>query len=84
MAAQAIEQKLRDKLKATVVEVVDLSDGCGAKLDLLVVSEKFVGMSLLDRQRSVHEAIEEEMKTIHALTMKTKTPEQYEAMKAKG
>ena len=29
---------------------VDESDGCGAKFAVLVVSDKFVGMPLIDRQ----------------------------------
>ena len=63
--------------------VEDLSDGCGAKIDIVVVSNKFDGMGLLDRQRAVHAALEEEMKTIHAITMKCKTVKQWESMQAK-
>jgi len=63
--------------------VDDLSDGCGGKIDILLVSDKFEGMGLLDRQRAVHAALEEEMKTIHAITMKCKTVKQWEAMQAK-
>jgi stress-induced morphogen len=65
------------------VTVEDLSDGCGAKIDVVVVSDKFEGMGLLDRQRAVHAALEQEMKTIHAITMKCKTCKQWEAMQAK-
>ena len=36
---------------------------------------------LMGRQRMVHEALGEHMKTIHALTMKTWTPEQWEQRK---
>jgi stress-induced morphogen len=60
--------------------VEDLSDGCGAKIDILLVSDKFEGMALLDRQRAVHAALEAEMKTIHAITMKCKTVKQWNAM----
>ena len=63
--------------------VEDLSDGCGAKIEVIVVSDKFDGMGLLDRQRAVHSALEEEMKTIHAITMKCKTVKQWEAMQSK-
>ena len=62
--------------------VTDLSDGCGAKIDVLVVSDKFEGLGLLDRQRAVHAALEEEMKTIHAITMKCKTVKQFASMQA--
>ena len=36
------------------------------------------GVGLLDRQRKVNEVLDEEMKVIHALTMKTWTPKQFE------
>eukprot|EP00286_Rhodomonas_abbreviata_P028828 CAMPEP_0181311480 /NCGR_PEP_ID=MMETSP1101-20121128/13159_1 /TAXON_ID=46948 /ORGANISM="Rhodomonas abbreviata, Strain Caron Lab Isolate" /LENGTH=89 /DNA_ID=CAMNT_0023418213 /DNA_START=15 /DNA_END=284 /DNA_ORIENTATION=- len=77
---ESISSKLKETLKATHVEVKDLSDGCGAKLDIIVVSDEFEGKPLLERQRSVHEAIKEEMKVVHAITMKTKTVKQWEAM----
>eukprot|EP00293_Proteomonas_sulcata_P016111 CAMPEP_0184303832 /NCGR_PEP_ID=MMETSP1049-20130417/13505_1 /TAXON_ID=77928 /ORGANISM="Proteomonas sulcata, Strain CCMP704" /LENGTH=89 /DNA_ID=CAMNT_0026615499 /DNA_START=77 /DNA_END=346 /DNA_ORIENTATION=+ len=78
----AVRSKMISTLEASHCEVSDLSDGCGAKLDMIVVSAKFDGMSLIDRQRAVHEALEEEMKTIHALTMKCKTPAQWEKMQS--
>ena len=59
------------------VSVTDLSDGCGGKFDVIVVSPKFEGKPLLARQRMVNAILEEEMKTIHALTQKTLTPEQW-------
>ena len=33
---------------------MDESDGCGAKFAVLVVSDKFVGMPLIDRQVCVY------------------------------
>lgn len=67
-------------LEATFVECVDVSGGgCeGAKLELIVVSPKFAGMPLLKRHRAVNDALAEFMPQIHALTMKTWTPEQYQ------
>lgn len=35
----------------SIQKVEDFSDGCGAKYNILVVSEKFTGKSLLQRQR---------------------------------
>ena len=67
-------------MQTETVTVEDLSDGCGAKIDVLVVSDKFEGVALLDRQRAVHSALEDEMKTIHAITMKCKTVKQWQAM----
>ena len=63
------------------LDVQDLSDGCGSKLNLVVVSDQFEGVSLIDRQRKVNDALSSLMPSIHALTMKTWTPEQYEKKK---
>ena len=48
--------------------------GCGSKFFVVVVSATFEGVGLLDRQRTVNDALKEEMKSIHALQMKTKQP----------
>ena len=89
MDEAALSAKLKAELDAEYVEVRDDSDGCGAKFDAIIVSAKFDGMMLLQRQRAVNAVLEEEMKTIHALTMKTWTPAQaqqklgdYDARKA--
>lgn len=55
-----------------------MSDGCGAKFKVLIVSSKFEGKPLLARHRMVNELLQEEMKSIHAFTMNTLTPEQYD------
>lgn len=72
-----IRQKLAEKLEATHVEVVDESDGCGGKFRVVVVSSQFQGKPLLQRHRLVNAALEEELKTIHAFSQKTYTPEQW-------
>jgi stress-induced morphogen len=61
------------------VECVDFSnDVCdGAKLDVLVVSSKFEGKSPLVRHRLVNSTLSDFMNQIHALTIKTMTPDQY-------
>lgn len=51
---------------------------CGASFTIEVVSEKFEGKRLLERHRLVNAALEEEMKQIHALSIKKAlTPEQW-------
>ncbi|MEK7748033.1 MAG: BolA family protein [Nitrospirota bacterium] len=48
-----------------------------------VVSEKFEGVSLLNRNRMVFEVLKEEMATlIHALTIRAQTPSEWEKEKA--
>lgn len=73
-----IKEKLTKELDATHVAVEDQSDGCGAKFKVLVVSPKFIGKPLLQRHRLVNGVLQEELKVIHAFSMKTLTPEQWE------
>ena len=79
----AVRRKLQEGLGATHVDVQDESGGCGAMVKAIVVSDKFDGVRLLDRHRMVHDLLKEEMKTIHALTLKTWTRAQYERHLAK-
>ena len=78
-------ENFTDEIAPDVVEITDMSNcGCGEKFEAIIVSTTFDGMGLLDRQRLVNEVIAEEMETIHAFTMKTWTPAQYEAKRSKG
>ncbi|XP_053984449.1 bolA-like protein 2 isoform X2 [Hylaeus anthracinus] len=72
-----IKNKLIEGLNASHVEVVDQSDGCGDKFSVLIVSDAFDGKPLLQRHRLVNAVLEEELKTIHAFSQKTLTPEQW-------
>ncbi|XP_037024540.1 bolA-like protein 2 isoform X3 [Bradysia coprophila] len=74
---QYLKEKLIEKLNAVHVEVVDESDGCGGKFSTIIVSEQFAGKGLLQRHRLVNAALAEELKTIHAFSQKTFTPEQW-------
>ena len=51
------------------------------KLNVLIVSEQFHEVGLLDRQRMVHAAVKSRA-DIHALSMRTYTVEEYEKRKA--
>ncbi|KAK3271193.1 hypothetical protein CYMTET_20440 [Cymbomonas tetramitiformis] len=74
-----IEKILRERLEATNVTVEDTSGGCGSSFDVvLLVSSAFEGKKPLEKHRLVNNALAEEMKTIHALSIKKLlTPEQY-------
>jgi stress-induced morphogen len=76
-------QQLLADFDATHLEVTDFSDDhCeGAKLNVIVVSARFETVSLLQRQRMVNASLADLMPRIHAITMKTWTPEQYESKK---
>ncbi|MCO5601538.1 hypothetical protein L7F22_055661 [Adiantum nelumboides] len=59
--------------------VVDTSGGCGASFLVEVVSSAFEGTRLLERHRLVNAALAEEMKQIHALSLKKAlTPQQWQ------
>ena len=83
-----IEAKLRESLDATYVLVVDEShqhaghagarEG-GGHFRTVVVSERFDGKQPVERQRIVYAVLAEEMgRDIHALSMQTLTPAQWE------
>jgi BolA protein len=87
--AQAIEDALRAELEARHVAVIDQSSlheghsGAqrgGGHFQVLVVSERFRGLSRLAAQRIVYDALGDLMEhEIHALSMRTLTPEEWSA-----
>ena len=81
ISEEALQDKLMEGLSASFVEAKDESDGCGARFTILIVSSEFEGLPLLRRHRMVNKVIKEELESIHAITLVTKTPEEYEEMK---
>ena len=72
----SIEQSIRSGLQCTHVEV----SGDGAHFEAVVVSPAFAGASRVKRHQLVYAALGERMKEeIHALSMKTFTPEEWAA-----
>ncbi|GKV25264.1 hypothetical protein SLEP1_g34726 [Rubroshorea leprosula] len=75
---EQVESSLTSKLNPSHLEVIDTSGGCGASFAIEIVSEQFEGKRLLERHRMVNGALQEEMKQIHALSIKKAlTPEQW-------
>jgi len=63
-------------LECTHLEV----DGDGQHFTALIVSPAFAGKRLIQRHQLVYAALGDRMKAeIHALSMKTLTPEEYQA-----
>lgn len=77
-----IEKKIRGHFKSLhFLEVKDLSDGCGSKFKVVIVSDDFEGISLVNRHRMVNGqdgALVGVMDNIHAIEMKTWTLAQYQ------
>ena len=88
--ADRIEHLLRDEFSPQPLEVIDESalhaGHAGARpggerhFRVEVVSERFRGKNRVQRQQMVYEALDELIKGgIHALSMMTKTPEEFAA-----
>mmetsp|Transcript_21179 Transcript_21179/g.51839 ORF Transcript_21179/g.51839 Transcript_21179/m.51839 type:complete len:100 (-) Transcript_21179:124-423(-) len=81
---ESLSKILAERIKGlTQCIVVDISGGCGSAFDIYLVTKEFEGVSLLERHRMVQGVLKEELEEIHALTMKTWTPEQWEKKKSK-
>jgi acid stress-induced BolA-like protein IbaG/YrbA len=52
-------------------------DGDGRHFDAVIVSKAFEGKGILQQQRLVFQVLGDKMDVIHALSMKTFTPEQW-------
>jgi BolA protein len=91
--ANSMRKKISDALKPSVLEIVDESwqhaghsgnpsgdASAETHFNVEIVSEMFEGLNQVKRQRKVYQLLEEEFneKGLHALQMKTKTPEEYE------
>lgn len=78
---KVIEEKLTCALKPTFLELIDKSCGCGTSFDATIVSENFLSKNLLQRHRIVNAVIQDEIKNIHAFSMRCHTPTEYEKLK---
>jgi len=75
VSPDAIAAKIRQRLPDAQVELRDLTGGQD-HWEAVIVSAAFVGKSMLEQHRLVFDALAEEMKgPIHALTLKTYTPD---------
>ena len=80
MNLQQVEAMIKDKLPDAQVQVQDLTGG-GDHLQAIVVSSEFEGKTLVKQHQMVYAAVQEQMasNTIHALALKTYTPEEWQA-----
>jgi len=61
-------------------EYIEVS-GDGRHFDAVIVSKAFEGKGILQQQRLVFQVLGDKMDVIHALSMKTFTPEQWDKQK---
>ncbi len=82
---EQLEQRLLEQLQPERMNLENESHrhsvppGSESHWNLVVVSPIFENRSLLQRQRTVYGAVGDLMQRIHALTMKTLTPAEWEA-----
>lgn len=80
MTLQEIKLRIEGAIKTTFVEVIDL--GGGDHIRAIVVSPEFQGLPLLKQHKKVLDLFADEINSneVHALSVKTMTPEQFEKL----
>jgi len=77
MDPDKVKELIENGMRSEHVEV----DGDGSHFEAVIVSNEFEGKSLIQRHQVVYKALGDAMKDdIHALSMKTYTPEQWQSM----
>lgn len=77
-----LEKKLTEAYRPVRLEVINESHmhssrlGAESHFKVQIVSEKFAGLSRVQRQREVHALLGDELKVIHALSLRLITPEE--------
>ena len=77
----AIKCKIEEALPGAIIYVVDPHQD-GEHFEALVISDTFVGLPLVKQHQVVMNALKDEFKErVHALALKTFTPEKWESEK---
>ena len=79
IAPQQVETMIRSKFPDAEVTVA----GDGEHFEAIIVSEEFIGKNRVKQHQMVYAAVNEAMhsNTIHALSLKTYTPEAWQAIR---
>lgn len=80
VSLELVEATIKAKLPDAQVRVQDLTGG-GDHLEAVVVSAAFAGKSRVKQHQMVYSALREDLasEAIHALALKTYTPEKWQA-----
>jgi acid stress-induced BolA-like protein IbaG/YrbA len=80
ISLEQVEAMIKEEIPDAQVQIQDLTGG-GDHLQAIVVSSQFAGKSLIKQHQLVYGALREAMasEAIHALALKTYTPEAWEA-----
>jgi len=83
---EGIQQKVEGALPAAQVAVQDLT-GTKDHLRLIIVAPQFEGLLMIKQHQMIYDILSGDMEAngggIHALSLSTYTPEQWEAQKGK-
>lgn len=71
-AERHIYEKLEKELDPVVLDVRDVSGGCGSMYAINIVSNKFNGISMVKQHRLVNSILKEEISGWHGLQLKTR------------
>lgn len=77
VTAELLKVIIEERLAASLVQVEDMSGGCGQAFAVVIVSSAFQGKNKLMRHRLVNSALKEEIASIHAFTQKGFTPDEW-------
>ena len=83
ISPEEIKQTLGKAMPVTLIETQDLTGG-GDHWQVIIVSPAFEGKGLIEQHRLVNEALKEPLadQRIHALSLKTFSPAQWEKLGA--
>ncbi|SGZ51920.1 CIC11C00000003169 [Sungouiella intermedia] len=79
LSSESLKDIIQERLQASLVQVEDMSGGCGQAFAVIIVSPLFKGKNKLMRHRLVNNSLKEEIAAIHAFTQKGFTPEEWQA-----
>ena len=78
MEPESVKELIANCIPDAKIEVIDTT-GTKDHFSAVVISSSFEGLSLIDQHKQVYKAVGEHMtKEIHALQLKTFSPEQWE------
>lgn len=78
LTSESLQELITERLDAKLVQVEDMSGGCGQAFAVVIVSQVFQGKNKLMRHRLVNNSLKQEIASIHAFTQKSFTIEEWE------
>lgn len=71
---RSVFDKVKTELQPELLEVQDISGGCGSMYALEIVSEKFRGLPVIKQHKLVNQILAEEIKSWHGVQLRTRAP----------